>query len=221
MATVDVKLVLKQIDDALAKYLKAKETDPHLEEWNKEQKAETITRVLAAIERFAPPGSAYRKQAEAVIKQNGADTLFSTLALAGILSAMRADYDAGYLRAIHELIHAEVFSDFLEMAEHLLAEGYKDAAAVIAGSVLEEHLRKLSSNAGIAVNQVGGSPKKASLLNDELRTATVYGLLDHKGVTAWLDLRNNAAHGKYGQYQKEQVALMVQSVRDFITRHPA
>ena len=31
----------------------------------------------------------------------------------------------------------------LEMAEHLLAADYKDAAAVLGGGVLEEHLRQL------------------------------------------------------------------------------
>jgi hypothetical protein len=40
-------------------------------------------------------------------------------------------------------------------------------------------------------------------------------------VTAWLDLRNKAAHGQYADYTKEQVALTLQGVRDFISRHPA
>ena len=30
-----------------------------------------------------------------------------------------------------------------------------------------------------------------------------------ENVTAWLGLRNKAAHGQYGEYQKEQVALMI------------
>jgi hypothetical protein len=45
--------------------------------------------------------------------------------------------------------------------------------------------------------------------------------MDQKNVTAWLDLRNKAAHGHYEQYQKEQVALLISGVRDFITRNPA
>ncbi len=35
------------------------------------------------------------------------------------------------------------------MAEHLLDEGYKDAATVIAGSSLEPHLRQLCQKSGI------------------------------------------------------------------------
>jgi hypothetical protein len=42
-----------------------------------------------------------------------------------------------------------------------------------------------------------------------------------KNVTAWLDLRNKAAHGKYAEYQGEQVSLLLAAVRDFITRASA
>lgn len=140
---------------------------------------------------------------------------------AGLLRALRADYAAGYLQPIIELIHADLFSDFLEMADHLIEQGYKDPAAVIAGSVLEEHLRKLCDKNGIDVKKPDGTPKKADTLNSELAGANVYSKLDQKNVTAWLDLRNKAAHGKYGEYTKDQVALLIQSTRDFITRNPA
>ena len=47
---------------------------------------------------------------------------------------------------------------------------------------------------------------------------SVYNKLDQKNVTAWLDLRNKAAHGKYQEYTKEQVSLMLQSLSDFMVR---
>ena len=51
-----------------------------------------------------------------------------------------------------------------------------------------------------------------------LHRGGVYSKLDQKNVTAWLDLRNKAAHGKYAEYQIEQVALMLDGVRNFVTR---
>ena len=86
--------------------------------------------------------------------------------------------------------------------------------------IAEERLRKLCDKNGIIVSQ-GGKPKKADALNAELAGANVYSKLDQKNVTAWLDLRNKAAHGKYIEYTKDQVALLIQSARDFITRNPA
>jgi hypothetical protein len=44
---------------------------------------------------------------------------------------------------------------------------------------------------------------------------------DQKQVTAWAGLRNDAAHGNYGNYTDEQVKLMVAGIRDFISRNPA
>ena len=58
--------------------------------------------------------------------------------------------------------------------------------------------------------------KKANLLNADLVKAGAYGVLEQKNVTAWLDLRNRAAHGKYDEYSIEQVNLMYQGVLNFI-----
>lgn len=124
------------------------------------------------------------------------------------------------MRTIEELIHASVFADFLEMASELLEKSYKDPAAVIAGSVLEEHLRKLCDRSGIDV-EADGKPRKADSLNTDLARQTVYNKLEQKNVTAWLGLRNHAAHGDYDQYDAAQVGAMIQNVRDFLTRHPA
>ena len=110
---------------------------------------------------------------------------------------------------------------FLEMAHQLLAEGYKDPAAVMAGSVLEEHLRQLCQKHDIPteITKPGcPQPKKADALNADLAKKQVYNKLDQKNVTAWLDLRNKAAHGKYQEYTKEQVSLMLQSLSDFLVR---
>ena len=62
--------------------------------------------------------------------------------------SLRADYEKGYLKTTTEIIHGDVFADFLESAKYLLDRSYKDAAEVIAGGVLEDQLRKLSIKNG-------------------------------------------------------------------------
>ncbi|HFK5586174.1 hypothetical protein CMU71_05805 [Elizabethkingia anophelis] len=138
----------------------------------------------------------------------------------GILNAIKSEIDGGWLTTMKGLISAEIFSDFLEMSEHLLKEGYKDAASVMVGSVLEEHLRQLCIKNEIPTNDTKtGKPKKADLLNSELGNATVYNKLDQKNVTAWLDLRNKAAHGKYEEYNQQQVEFMLLAVTEFMSRN--
>lgn len=139
----------------------------------------------------------------------------------GILVAVKGEVAGGWLRSARGIVAAELFGDFLEMAQHLLAEGYKDAAAVMAGSVLEEHLRELCSARKIPVTQPKNGadvPRKADALNADLAKANVYGRLDQKNVTAWLNLRNDAAHGHYERYTAEQVGIMQSGILEFAAR---
>ena len=117
------------------------------------------------------------------------------------------------------------FVDFSEI-EFLLDQGHKDAAVVMCGGELEKHLRKLCVSNGIDVFLPPSStgepqPKRVERLNAELASINVYGKLDQKHITFWLDLRNKAAHGEYHEYNAEQVSLMIQGVREFMTRYPA
>jgi hypothetical protein len=142
----------------------------------------------------------------------------------GIVRALKGDLEDGYLYSFSELVRGEMFETLIEMAEHLVEEGYKDAAAVVAGASLESQLRQLSNKYGISVdyNAKDGNTKKktAERLNQELGK-TAYSLFDQKQITAWLDLRNNAAHGNYPDYDEVQVAKLIEWVGDFISKNPA
>lgn len=214
--------LIDQIDQALQTYASYRASAKYddLSDLQNEIKNEVLTLLAATIDRIAPPGSVYRQQADAAYKDFGRTNGHIAAILSGILRALKADYSAGRLQSFTELIHADLFSDFLEMAQHLLSEGYKDAAAVIAGSVLEGHLRQLCEKHGIAT-AANGKPKKAEAINSDLVAAGVYQKLDQKNVTAWLGLRNCAAHGRYSEYTKDQVALFLRATGDFISRHAA
>ncbi len=137
-----------------------------------------------------------------------------------ILKSIRDEVENDWLISIKEMVSAEIFSDFLEMSYYLLDQNYKDPAAVMIGSVLEENLRQLCAKNSVDTSSPNNSgdyvPKKADSLNSDLVKVGAYGVLEQKNVTAWLDLRNRAAHGKYSEYSKEQVDLMYQGVLNFI-----
>lgn len=141
-------------------------------------------------------------------------------AVKGLLEALHADYKNAYLKSVKELLNAELFSDFMEMAIHLLEENYYIPAAVLIGGVLEENLRKLVVENNIDITRDDGSALKASAINDILKKVNLYNGLVHKQLTAWLSIRNSAAHGQYNEFIKEQVFLMHQGVLGFIANHP-
>lgn len=184
--------------------------------------AQALAAMCACIDRYSKPGSSYRTRCElhANVLQPNTST---TERVRGVLMALRDDVASGHLASITAIVHADVFSDYLEMAQHLNDAGHKDAAAVICGSSLEAHLRALCAAQAtpIPVVKSDGKPQRADTLNAELNRANAYSLGDQKQVTAWLDLRNDAAHGHYARYDHARVALMIDGVRLFIARAPA
>lgn len=150
------------------------------------------------------------------------DHIVSTKEAKGVLMAAKEEIDNGWLFELKTIVSAEIFDDFFEMANYLLSGGFKDAAAVMIGGILEGHLRQLCSKNGIHltyVNPKGETKNKmADQMNNELYAAKVYNLTDQKQVVAWLDIRNKSAHGEYGAYTKEQVVNMLAGVINFTTR---
>lgn len=182
-----------------------------------------LTLAKSTIEQIAGINSRYAKEVASIEAEDYAIS-YQTAPIAGIVTALRSALQADFLETASELIHGELFSDFVEMAQHLLDEGYKDPAAVVVGAALESHLRQLCVKHGIET-EVSSSKdpraKKAERMNQDLAKEGVLGKGDKKSVTAWLDIRNNAAHGNFDEYSAEQVKVMIMGVRDFILRMPA
>ncbi|MGD0610321.1 MAG: hypothetical protein ABSB41_02315 [Anaerolineales bacterium] len=220
-----IKQLAEQLNSVVETYkeLGSKSKYDDLSDLGEEAALNLITRSTAAIERVSGRESVYSRQIQEILSRKTHD--FDKLSMViGVVESLTIDIQSGYLSSASELIHGEIFGDFLEMSEHLSEEGYKDAAAVIAGSALEAQLRQLCIKNNIPIEVItakGIQPMKADLMNSDLGHANTISKLDQKNVTAWLDLRNKAAHGKYSEYTKDQVTLMIGGIRDFVTRNNA
>jgi hypothetical protein len=159
---------------------------------------------------FKESGDHYQKLNELFPQLKSNHNIQAVKIAFGILNAAKDDYDNSYLFNSRTLIEAEVFDDFLEQAEHLLSQSYFTAATVIAGSVLEDGLRKLCTKNGVILS----AKPKLDTMNSDLAKAGVYNLLKQKQITALADLRNKAAHG-LGGFTKEDVEAMIKDVRRF------
>jgi hypothetical protein len=131
------------------------------------------------LDMLFPPTSQYRVSYDTALKEDDFWYLhgnhFAHLSvIGGIIAAVEHELDKGLLDNRSRLVQAEIFADFLEMAEHLLDEGYKDAAAVLIGGVLEDTLRKLSESAGLPSTNNAGKALTIDPLNTQLAKAGVY-----------------------------------------------
>ena len=131
-----------------------------------------------------------------------------------IFNAAKEDFEGGYLTSLKQLVQAEVFESEIEQAEELLKSGYKLAAAVISGVVLETALRDLSANNSLAIG-------KLDIMNAQLAKAGVYNKLQQKQITAIADIRNSAAHGKPELFTETDVKNMIRDIESFLLNYMA
>lgn len=135
-----------------------------------------------------------------------------------ILRVVREDISNGHVGKIATQISAEVFTDFVEMAEHLLQSG-NDAvipiAAFICGAVLEDGLRRILRNKAITLKD----SEDISSLSQKCVQNNVYNDVERKRVQFWSDIRNQAAHGRFDQFNRQQVEEMLRGVVQFLATY--
>jgi hypothetical protein len=181
-----------------------------------------ITRARSAIERLAPPGSPYIEDARTAVKEHEqASDSWIAERLVAIVDALVADYRTGGLLAIAEIVHADLFDDFFQMAEDLLRNGYIGPAAVIAGSVLEEHVRKLAGKVGLPLSDDRGRAMGADQLAIGLRKSGTITEVQRKSLVAWYAIRNEAAHNVEPKIDPGELERTIDGVRSFVANHPA
>jgi hypothetical protein len=213
---MDYKVFIDQLDTVIIGYsnLRNQSRFADLSDLPLPDRQSLVTRAIAAIHRISGANSTYSKEVDRILKLSPHLPTHTT-SIIGLSQALKEDINAGYIQNVTGLIQAEIFSDFLEMGTHLLKEGYKDAAAVIIGSVLEDTLRKLAYANGIKTTNDKGKILTMEPLNIELAKKDIYNKLVQKQITSWADLRNNAAHGHYDKYDEKQVEMMALFVQNF------
>lgn len=140
-------------------------------------------------------------------------------------------FDHGSLTSPRLAIAHEIEADLLDVAQAQLqaAETNQGAnqkqlqlaiAAFLAGSALEDALRRLCLARGITFD-----PQRASIaklqgsLYQPSKQIEVISSSENKQITAWGDSRNKADHGKFGEITYSEVLAMVIGIRAFLDRH--
>lgn len=188
-----------------------------------QQFSEAAHLLCAAIRRIAPPASPYRDTADKIMGLPGMNS-FAVNEVLGAVAALRADFSNGRVSTIDEEIHGAVFVDLLSMADSVLALDREKSfypAAVVAGCVLEEHIRKLAAKHGVPELKPSGVPRSVEDLNNDLAKRAAYGPNDKRLVALWYAFRTSAAHARYDELDRAKVVEMIPGIRSFVGRFPA
>jgi hypothetical protein len=112
------------------------------------------------------------------------------------------------LSDISRTLHAEILDNELDAARNLLAASHLRSAGVVAGVVLEGHLKKLIQDHAVTFR------KKAMLsnMNDALKEAGVYDAAQWRQIQYLTDIRNLCGHKNERDPSREEVDSLISGV---------
>ncbi|NJO83690.1 MAG: DUF4145 domain-containing protein [Blastochloris sp.] len=121
------------------------------------------------------------------------------------------------------MIEANVTADYMTQAEQLLDEGVAGqynhvSAAVLAGAILEDTLRRLCQRQSPPIDTLkpNGDKKTLDPLITDLQKANVFNKAKADQLKSWAKTRNYAAHGEFTEFNRTEVEAMIVGVKAFI-----
>ena len=129
----------------------------------------------------------------------------------GILMGARSRLDS-HLDRIEGVLQADIFDNELEAADHLLKNGFIRSAGVIAGIVLEGHLRTVCKSHKITI------PKKPTIspLNQELKNNEIISISQWRHIQHLNDIRNECSHKREKEPSQKDVIRLLKDVKEII-----
>ena len=110
---------------------------------------------------------------------------------------------------IRQLAQADLFDSELDAAEELAKNKFYRAAGVVAGVVIERHLKEVCGAHGVSIRKK--SPQ-ISDLNDALKSSNVIDLPQWRSIQHLGDLRNLCAHNKESEPTASQIGDLLAGV---------
>ena len=126
----------------------------------------------------------------------------------GIVKSVRERFQSS-LFDIRQLAQADLFDSELAAAKELAGNGFNRAAGVLAGVVLERHLKEVCSNHGLTVRS---RHPQIVHLNEALKEAEVIDIPQWRSIQYLGDLRNLCAHDGDSEPTAGQVADILEGV---------
>jgi hypothetical protein len=156
----------------------------------------------------------YHAQIEQTVRDRAAPLSFKISQVAALLTRLLQEIDRGLLTSIENQAIAVTFGDFLDHGAEYLKEGRKNEAAVIAGIVFEDTIRRICRVLEFPENGVA-----LDTLISELTKQGVLTALKAKRARAAAGLRTSAAHAQWEEIQLSDVNPVIEFTRELMAAH--
>jgi hypothetical protein len=136
--------------------------------------------------------------------------------MTALLTRLLEEIEGGLLTAVENHAIAVTFDNFLDHGAEYLRQGRKDEAAVIAGIVFEDTIRRICQILEITEKGVA-----LDVLISELakRDPPVLTSLKAKRARAAAGLRTSAAHARWEEIQHSDVGPVIEFARELMAAH--
>ena len=130
---------------------------------------------------------------------------------AAILESAKRKLDS-FLMSIEDITKANLFDSELEMAETLNKNGFLRPAGVLAGVVLESHLKTLLSHRNIDLK----TSKSLSEYNELLKKNKIIDTPVWRNIQFLTDIRNKCCHKKEKEPTVQDISDLIDGVKKII-----
>jgi hypothetical protein len=161
-------------------------------------------------------GNPYYTRGQQLVSQAGSRQVatLSVSEMAAMLTRLLEEIQGGLLTSIENHAIAATFDDFLDHGAEFLKHGRKDEAAVIAGIVFEDTIRRVCRVLDVPEKGVALDTLITELARRDLLTA-----LKAKRARAAAGLRTSAAHARWEQIEAGDVAPIIELTKELIAAH--
>jgi hypothetical protein len=167
-----------------------------------------------AVTSVCAPGTAYASEAKRIMDSQKGTVSWRAENMHATLIRLLEDIELGLLASIENSAIAVTFDKFLDHGMEYLNQGRKNEAAVIAGIVFEDTVRRLCRTRTINENGI-----KLDTLITQLVNANVLTALKAKRARAAAALRTSAAHARWDDFTLEDVRPAIEMTREVIASH--
>lgn len=131
-----------------------------------------------------------------------------------VLRAVREYIAFGRVARVEELAAAEIFNDLIAIARRMTERGNLTAAMAVAGSVLEDVLRRNARSRQIPFRE---DLDDAAVINQKLWQGGVYPSMVSKRVADWIKLAQAAVVSGSAEGTRDEILAMLKGVSVFVS----
>jgi len=140
----------------------------------------------------------------------------SVAAIGGVLAAIKAELDSGFIGSLRATLMGEVLTDFIKLARITLEESgdsAKNVAAVLAAAAFEDVLRRLADIKGF-----GHQEKLADILTALKDMGVLQGA--EVGIAqSYLSFRNRSLHAQWNEVDRSAIESILAFTEQVILKH--